>query len=113
MDKINVSLEEQETTISLFPKQVLEKAEIYSCIPSTMNRLRKYAEQFPDDVKVTREDQIGIFVNVPASWVTIRRPRQVILSDEQRAAAAERLQAARQKKKGGEQSDEGTESASR
>ena len=98
MSSVSVSLDEMETTINLYPKQVQDYAEIYSCIPATMNKLRKLAASDPDCVRIEKEDEIGIFAQVPSSWISIRRPKQMNMSDEQRAAAAARLQAARAKK---------------
>lgn len=102
MSKVSVSLDEQETTICMYPKQIQDFAEVYSCIPAVMNRLRKLAGSNPDCVRIEKEDDIGIFVQVPSSWINIRKPRKVIMTDERKAATAARLQAARQKKKGGE-----------
>lgn len=89
--KIPVTLDEQETTINLYPKQVSDRAEVYSCIPSMMAKLRKLAENFPDDVAIEKEDEIGLFANVPQSWITIRKPRQMNYTEEQKQAMRERL----------------------
>lgn len=95
---VGVSLDEQETTITIYPSQVQNYAEVYSCIPGMMKKLRKLAADNPDDVRIEKEDDIGIFVQVPVKWVRIRRPKQVHLSEEQRKAAAERMRLARDKK---------------
>lgn len=95
---VGVSVEEQETTISLFPSQVQNYAEVYSCIPGMVKKLRKLAAIHPDDVKIEKEDGIGIFVQVPAQWIQIRKPKQMHLTEEQREAAAERLKRARANK---------------
>lgn len=98
---VSVTLDEMETTISLFPSQVQNYAEVYSCIPGMVKKLRKLAAANPDDVKVEKEDDVGIFVQVPAKWIQIRKPKQMNYSDEQRVEAAARLAAAREKKKKG------------
>lgn len=95
---VGVSLDEQETTITIYPSQVQNYAEVYSCIPGMMKKLRKLAADNPDDVRIEKEDDIGIFVQVPAKWIRIRRPKQVHLSEEQREAAAERMRLSRDKK---------------
>lgn len=100
MSKVSVSLDEQETIICMYPKQIQDFAEVYSCIPAVMNRLRKLAGSDPDCVRIEKEDDIGLFAQVPASWICIRRPRKVIMTDEQKAAAAARLTAARNNRKG-------------
>ena len=90
-----VALEEQETTVNIYPSQIQDFAEIYSSIPATIKKLRKFAEENPDEVKIQKEDGVGLFAQVPAKWVQIRKPKQMNLTDEQRAAAAERLRNAR------------------
>lgn len=90
-NKIPVTLDEQETTINLFPKQVSDRADVYSCVPAMMAKLRKLAESFPDDVRIEKEDQIGLFASVPQSWVTIRKPRQMNYTEEQKQVMRERL----------------------
>lgn len=102
MTKSNVSLDEQETVINMFPGQVQNYANIYSCIPATMNRLRKLAASDPDCVRIEKEDDIGIFAQVPSSWISIRKPKKMSLTAEQRAAAGARLALARKKQGGTE-----------
>ena len=42
------------------------------------------------------EDNGGtIYAQVPATWLYVRKPKQVNMTEEQRAAAAERLKNAR------------------
>lgn len=63
------------------------------------NKLKKLAEQNPDEVKcVVENDDGGVYYHVPDSYVALRKPRHVELTEEQRAASAERLRAAREKK---------------
>lgn len=97
MSRISAQVE-QETTINLYPSQVQDHAEIYSCMPAMINRLLKLAAMHPGEVQIEKEDEVGIFAKVPARWVQIRKPRQMNMSDEQRAAAAERMKAARARK---------------
>ena len=101
MARTAVSLEEQETTINIYPSPVQDYADVYSCTPSMIKKLRKFAAEYPDEVRIEKEDDIGMFVQVPARWIQIRRPKQMHMSEEQREAAAARLQEARRKKKGG------------
>lgn len=62
------------------------------------NRLAKLAEQYPEDVKLIATNTDGsVFYHVPYKWVSIRRPKQVNWTEEQKAAAAERLRLARDK----------------
>lgn len=98
MASMRVSLEEQETTINIYPSPVQNYAEVYSCIPGMMKKLRKFAAEYPDEVRIEKEDDIGIFVQMPARWIQIRRPKQMHLTEEQREATAERLREARAKR---------------
>lgn len=96
---VSVTLDEMETTINLFPSQVQQHAEIYSSTSAMIRKLRKLASDNPADVVIEKEDEIGIFVQVPAKWIQIRKPKQMHYSDEQRTEAAARLAAAREKRK--------------
>lgn len=55
-----------------------------------INKLRKYANQYPDEVQILHENDDGsILAKFPLSYLKITRPRQY--TDEERAALAERL----------------------
>lgn len=55
-----------------------------------INKARKLAEQYPDDVQIIAENEDGsIFLHAPLSYFKFGRPRQI--TDEQRAAAGERM----------------------
>lgn len=94
--KANVSLDEQETLISLQPQSISKNAEVYSTIPSTIQRLRKLQADNPDDVTLV-EDEVSARATIPRGWVKISRPRR--MSDEQKAINAARLAAAREARK--------------
>jgi len=85
-----VSLEEQETTINLYPKAV-DKSEIYSCEPNVKKKMLEYAEKYPDEFVITKQDEVGIFASVPRDWFKFKPPRRLTMTPEQRAAAAERM----------------------
>lgn len=94
------ALDEQEETLNVFPKQADDRMFAYSCIPAGIRYYRRLLEQYPDDVRLIKEDQYRIDVELPSSWY--RRPlppRKRIMTDEQRAAAVERLKAAMEKRK--------------
>ena len=89
MKKISVSLEEQETTINYYPRQ--EYADWYSSDPVEIRRYKKLAAEYPNDVIIEKEDQVGLFGRVKSNWIGgIRKPRSVSMTPEQKAAAAER-----------------------
>ena len=91
-----VPLEEQETVINIFPARVSPKAEVYTCIPAMVNKLKKLATDRPDCVEIVGETECSVTACVDRSCVKITPKRRV--SDEQRKASAERLAAARGKK---------------
>ena len=91
-----IPLDEQETIISLFPAQISTKAEIYTCMPAMVNRMKKLAAKRPDAVRILKEDEISLTVEVDRSCIKISPKR--LVSDEQRRQAAERFAAAREKK---------------
>jgi len=66
------------------------------------NKLKKLEEQYPDEVKcIVRNDDGSVFYHVPESFVTIRKPKHVVLTEEQIAERTARLKAAREAKHGG------------
>lgn len=96
--KRNIPLDEQETTINLFPRKLNDRAEIYSSDPLMINRLTKLMAKHPGEVSVLHEDQYGMTVSVSQKWIKISAPRKVNMTDDQRRASAERLRAAREVK---------------
>ena len=92
----SISFDEQETVIVITPPQISKQASVYSCIPSTVLRLRKLADQRPDVVRIVSEDDYGIYALVDRSCIRIAPKRQ--MTEEQRKAATERLAAGRKKK---------------
>ena len=80
---------EQETVITFLPKQVSDKAEIYTCMPNIMKKLRKQASDRPDCVRITKDLGNALFAEVDRSCVKISPKR--IIPEEQRIAAVERL----------------------
>lgn len=97
MDK-SYSFEEQETTINMYPAQMCKYAEIFSCIPHMIKRLKKLAGDYPSDV-VVRECDGCVFATVPMEWVKIAPKRKTNLTEEQRKAINERLSACREAKR--------------
>ena len=53
------------------------------------NRIRKLAEQYPDEVDYMVNKDGSVFAHVPVSWLKIYRPRDV--SEEERARTRERF----------------------
>lgn len=66
-----------------------------------VNKIRKYASEFPDDIRIVAENEDGsICAQVPITWFKFSPPRKGReMTDEERAEAAERLRSARNSKK--------------
>lgn len=63
------------------------------------NKLLRYAEERPDEVKLIVENDDGsAFFHIPVNYVKVSPPRKV--SDEQKAAAGERFKKMWEEKKG-------------
>ena len=84
-----IPFDEQETVIIMYPPQVSKAAEVYSCMPNMLKKLRKLAETRPDCVRIKQDLGDAIFVDMDRSCVKISPKRK--LTEEQRAAASERL----------------------
>ena len=84
-----IRIEDQETTISFAPNRICKSAEVYTCMPNMLNRIRKLAETRPDCVKIQRDLGDYLFAEVDSSCIKIIPKRK--FSEEQRAAVAERL----------------------
>lgn len=60
-------------------------------------RIKKLAEEHPNEVKITSEDQYTIIAELPKKYVKVSPPR--FISEEQRIASAERLKKYRENMK--------------
>ena len=64
------------------------------------SKVKKLAEQYPDEVQVVVENKDGsIVAHVPVSYIKVSAPRRVNYTDEQKKKFAENLLQARKKKK--------------
>ena len=97
-ERKRVSLEEQETTITLSPGDK-NAAMVYTCVPHMIKRIYQYARDYPDQVMIYADDGYGVDAELPASWGSLKPRRKRTMSDEQKQAAAARLAAARERKK--------------
>ncbi len=92
--KTSISQIEQETVIVVNP--ATKRASVYSCIPSMVKKLYRYAEH--EDVKIDMDNEYGLTIDVPQNWVKVKPPIKRVLSEEQKIASAERLAKMRAKK---------------
>lgn len=61
-----------------------------------ITKVRRLQERFPDEVRIIakpEENDGCLYCELPTAWFTIRVPKKVYLTDEQRSASAERLRA--------------------
>lgn len=59
-----------------------------------INKMRKLAEQYPDECQITVQPENNdgcINAKFPAKWLKVSVPRSANMTEEQRKAAAERL----------------------
>lgn len=87
--------EEQETVIVIPDSHVSKTADVYTCVPHMLKKLRKQAKSRPDCVQIKRDLGDALFADVDSSCIRITPKR--LVSDEQRAAASERMKKAREK----------------
>ena len=67
-----------------------------------INRMLKLKEQYPDKVEILRMPETNdgcIYAKCPAEWLSIRPPKKMNYTEEQREANAERLRKARESMK--------------
>jgi len=93
----SVPLDEQETSISIVPDD--DQAIVYSSVPTTVRRLYKYAEEHPDECKITNDDGYGCVCSMPVDWIRYQPRKKREMTEEQKAVAAARLRSAREAKK--------------
>ena len=61
------------------------------------SKVRKLAEDYPNDVKIVADNKDGsIVAHMPLRFITISKPRRNTLTEEQKRKASERLQNSRQ-----------------
>lgn len=59
-----------------------------------ISKIRKLKEQYPDEVRIIAEPEENdgcIYAELPTAWFTIRVPRKIDLTDEQRQILSERM----------------------
>lgn len=77
-----------------------DRAVVSTDEPKLHRRIREYMAEYPDQVTIKYEPETNdgnMIAHVPVSWVNLRPPRRLELTDEQRVERAERLRNSRQK----------------
>jgi len=60
------------------------------------NKVRKLAEEYPDDVKIVADNKDGsIVAHLPLTYIKVSHPRQVNYTEEQREKLRERFKSIR------------------
>lgn len=70
-------------------------AVFYSGETKWINKMRRYAEQYPNEVCIQQDNDWGLIAHVPRNWMKVAPPRKVNLTEEQRQQCAARLAASR------------------
>ena len=91
----NLDKYERETIINF--NEAEPTASVYTFNRSLQSKLNKLLGS-NSDISLKYSDEERAEYIVPKKWIKVSPPRQVNLTDEQRAAAAERLSASRAKK---------------
>ena len=92
------TLDEQETTINVLPAVVSKTAEVYTCIPNMIEKIKKLASESPDDVVVVERDGY-VNATVPREWIKIQPKRKSSMTDEQKRQWIENMNIRKAQKK--------------
>ena len=72
-----------------------------------VNRMKKLYEKYPEYFERYKENEDGsLYARIPLKWIKISKPKEVILTEEQRLDAAERLKNSRLNKNTENNTDE-------
>ena len=91
----NIPFDEQET--HAYVEYIENLGHVYSNHKPTIKTLRRYAEDYPDQVHVEIDDAYGYQVSLPMEWIRVQPPRKY--SKEAKEKAAANLLAVRQSRK--------------
>lgn len=85
----SIPFEEQETVVILQPACVSQTAEVYTCMPNMLKKIRKLAESRPEEVKIKQDKGDMLIADVDRAYIKISPKRH--MSEESKKAASERL----------------------
>ena len=86
----------KETSVEYISSE--DYATFYSSEAKWIRKIKSLQSEYPTEIALVDESDEFIMVHIPKSWLKIKPPRKMTLTDEQRAAAAERMSNARKKK---------------
>ena len=93
---MQVSRYEQETIINYNAEE--KQAEIYTCDPMVIRKLRKLIDREGSGYVLKSTDNDSITVTVPKKLISFRTPVISKMTEEQKQASRERMASIRQKK---------------
>lgn len=70
-------------------------AVFYSGETKWINKMRRFAEEYPDEVRIQQDSEWGLIAHIPRSWMKVAPPRKVNMTDERRQQLANRMAAMR------------------
>lgn len=99
--KAGTSLDEKETHIYESVYHLGNVYEMYTTDPVWMRRAEKMLNNYPDEVKLVRDDAYGITIQYPRDSFTMegKHKRKRVMTEEQREAARERFKKVREMKR--------------
>ena len=77
---------ERETILTFNDAE--KRASYYTCNKARMAQLKKLAKEYPDAVKITRDEDWCVEADLPKKWVKVKPPRK--LTEEQYAELVRR-----------------------
>lgn len=80
---------ERETTLQAMADE--KTFTFYSSERKWIDRILNLNKEYPDDIKITAQDEFSITAEIPKRYMRIRPPRSVNYTEEQRQAMAERM----------------------
>jgi len=96
------TIDEQETTINVLPAVVSKTAEVYTCIPNMIEKIKALADEYPDEVVVVECDGY-INATVPRDWIKIQPKRKRSMTPDQKRQWLENMNRCKAQKKEAEQ----------
>lgn len=66
-------------------------AVFYSGETKWINKMRQYAKQYPDEVRIQQDNDWGLIAHIPRNWMKITPPRKLKLNAEELERRKERL----------------------
>ncbi len=86
--RYNLEIDEKETYIIW--NDAIKTAKLYSCNVALVHRMDKLAVEYPGECACVAEDACSKSYTIPKKWVSIRPPKKMNYTDEQKKEMSER-----------------------